>query len=258
MSNENEEVNIISHRAGPRNQNAKIRNMFTGFEIMTNDRVSDPVVLNDRQELKDREASLKAIRVSRDAARSKYNSSQKEMTDFEALIVRSTEAQNAVRPTSDQSEALVQLNQTISTIDLASTANMTEREIQMNKSTVHLCALQKQVEEDRKSWNALTKEYDENLAMINKLKDRLSKGKTNEAAINGNTLNYVPTRETLSMLPGTTDLMREVWQLFDGDNLLNLKFSILKNSLTKLRRSVSDDQLRLEPGKKPNFLFSQC
>ena len=249
MSHENEDsTNIIAHRAGPRNHNAKIRNMFTGFEIVGNDRVADPVSLNDRQELKDREESLTATRASRDAARAQYNSSKAAMTDFEQLMVQSTEAQNAVTPTTEQAAALVKLDQTVSTINLDQSATMTEREIRMNKSAAHLVELKKQVEEDRKSWNTITKEYDECLSFINKIKDRLAKGKTNEAAIHGNTLNYVPTRENLSMLPGTTDNMREVWSQFDGDNLLNLKFSVLKASLTKLRRSVSDDLLRLETG----------
>ena len=256
MSTENEDTsNIITHRAGPRNYNNKIRNMFTGFEIVGNDRVSDPVAMNDRQELKDREESLDATRASRDVARTKYNDSRSEMTAFEKLMVQSTEAQNAVTPTSEQAAALVLLDQTVSTITLDQSDGMTEREKRMNKSAAHLVELKKTVEEDRKSWNALTKEYDECLSFINRLKDRLAKGKTNEAAIHGNTLNYVPTRENLSMLPGTTDNMREVWSQFDGDNLLNLKFSTLKASLTKLRRSVSDDLLRLETGKRRHFPF---
>ena len=256
MSHENEDTtNIIAHRAGPRNHNSKIRNMFTGFEIVGNDRVNDPVSLNDRQELKDREESLIATRASRDAARAQYNSSKATMTAFEQLMVQSTEAQNAVTPTTEQAAALVKLDQTVSTINLDQSGSMTEREIRMNKSAAHLVELKKQVEEDRKTWNTITKEYDDCLSFINKLKDRLARGKTNEAAIHGNTLNYVPTRENLSMLPGTTENMREVWSQFDGDNLLNLKFSALKASLTKLRRSVSDDLLRLETGYK-NFYLS--
>ena len=253
MSTENEDTsfrldsNVISHRAGPKN-NTRYRNLFQGYDIHVNDVAVDQDTRRDRTELEHRQKDVAELGERRDQARKRCTECKESVKAFEQLLAETKAAGNLRNPTADQLASIDRLQTTVSTINLENSDQMTEEERRQNQAAQHILTLNQSVEEAQKAWDKATKEYEDNNKFINQLKDRLSKGRTHEVAVYGNHVNYIPTREHMSMYVDTTNAMRQVWALLDGDNLLKLRFGTLKNGLTNLRRSVNEDLMRMSSG----------
>ena len=227
--------------------------MFVGFETHKPVDQVDPISQRDRDELGNREQIAEALVDAREKACQAFRDSEEAVTKFNELVATTGEALNARKRTPEQNQALVLLNDTISTIDLTNMDALTPEQRRQGQTAAHLVELNKQVEENRKLWNAATKEVDENQSFIKRIRDRLSNGQTTELAVHGNHVNFIPCRENLSMFEDTTSQMRSVWALLEGEALLDLKFYTLKNSLAKLRRSVADDLLQMETGNLQDY-----
>ena len=243
-----ENSNVVLHRSNPRSNTRKYHNMFVGFETQAQTNAHDPTYIRDKNELENREQSTSDLIETRERTHADFRQSQKDLEDFKELVQITSEALKVKKPSDDQNLALVRLDETISTIDLTNMDALTPEKRRQGQTAAHLVELNKQVDENRKLWNAATKEFEENQSFIRKIRDRLANGQTTELAVHGNHVNFIPGREKLSMLEDNTSQMRAIWALMEGDALLELKFHTLKSSLIKLRRSVGDDLLQMSKG----------
>ena len=239
--------NVISHRPGPK-PNTQYRKIFQGYDIQHGQTTADPKESADLVELQEREKNVNEYLTEQTQAREKYNACKAEIAAFKDLLEKSKFALAIREPDEEQRNTINTLTTTVSNIVLDNADGLNAEQLRQSQAAQHVLDLEKRASDAKSDWDKKTKEYEENNKIVFQLKERLTRGRQHEVAVQGNHVNYIPTRENLSMYKSTTDNIRDVWNLIDGDNLLKLRFSTLRASLENLRRSANEDLQKLKKG----------
>ena len=82
------------------------------------------------------------------------------------------------------------------------------------------------------------KRYDDCSKILKNLEERLQIGTFGNDAIVGGRMRCLPGFSGLSMVKPFPDTVRDLWQLVDGSNMLNLNFDEVLSKVTSLKKSA--------------------